>query len=88
MTDDELVAALRDPTEAAIIAGRHRTISLQIKILSDDTRDGAPERIRMETQRALALWLGPENVYVELDPIAALAEQMLAPDAGRPWGPA
>jgi len=65
-----------------------RTVSLQVKILSDDPRDEALERIRMETQRALTLWLGEGRVYVELDPIAALAEQMLAPDAGRPWGPA
>lgn len=47
-----------------------RTVSLQVKILSDDPRDEAPERIRMEVQRALALWLGPEKVYVEVDQTA------------------
>ena len=43
-----------------------RTVSLGVKLISDDPRDEAPERLRMEVQRALALWLGPENVYVEL----------------------
>ncbi len=47
-----------------------RPVALQVTILSDDTRDEAPERIRMEVQRSLALWLNPENVTVAL----ALAE--------------
>lgn len=40
-------------------------VLLTVRILTDDERPEAADRIEMEVRRMLRLWLNPENVYVE-----------------------
>ena len=42
-----------------------RTVTLSVRILTDDVRPEADERIEMETRRMMRLWLGADRVYVE-----------------------